>query len=78
MGSLKDIEKLIKEINDKKGLTIGQKGSITLYMAYGSYAVDKYSNESGGVDRLYGFCTKKEIYAYLKGHITSLINGGNI
>lgn len=47
-------------------------GVVHLYGAYGSTAVHRYVNESGGVSDLSGLMTKREVARFLDGMIRAL------
>jgi len=73
--SKKDLERQIQYLNQLTGSPLEpyakegdkfkpQKGNYHLYQAYGAYGLDRMSSdEHGGVERVFGLGTKKELYA---------------
>ena len=66
--SIEDIRYLLKILNE---LTSKDKYPYQLYLAYGSYGLEKVINDGGGCRTIFGLTTKKELYnqmsAFIKG-----------
>lgn len=67
--SINDIRYLLKELNE---LTKEDKYPYQLYIAYGSYELDKVVNDGGGARTIIGLTTKKELYKQMEALIKGI------
>ena len=73
--TVRELDTLVERVNALLGFTDtswNTVGAVTLYGAYGSTAVHRIVNTSGGITVLSGLGTKREAALFLRGMLAGL------